>query len=666
MASMTALVTDTRRTPGVSVQPVPIEAVRIGSGFWRGWLDRLYEVTLPSQHAQCEATGRLDNIRRVSGRVDAPFRGRYYDESDVYKWLEAASWALVGRQDPALRAMVDALVDDIAAAQQPDGYLHTYFALERADQRYTDLINKHELYCAGHLIQAGIAHRRATGVRTRLLDVAVRLADHICAEFGPDARETADGHPEIELALVELARETGERVYAEQARFFLDQRGRRPPRLGGYRYLQDHEPAAEQREIAGHAVRAIYLACGLADAGLELEDRALWEASERLWRSAYETRVYVTGGLGAHWAGESFGDAFDLPNRNSYAESCAAVAGVMWNWRLLTGTGEPRFADWMETTLYNGMLAGLSLDGAHYFYPNPLSAAEGQARVHWFDCACCPPNLARLLASLPGYLYGVSLRALWVHQFAAGRVDADVPGAGRLSLAVDTDYPWSGEVRFTVRQAPGDPVELRLRAPGWCDGAGIEVVPADPTDPLPHSPASRPAPSPLAGKGWGEGDPRHAPDLPAGAYTALRRVWTPGDRVTLRLSMPPRRVVSDPRVTANVGRVALARGPLIYCVESHDRPGLDQDAFALPDDAPVTPSAGDSRLPGMTWLDTTAVPLPGTPERGALYQPAPGDGQRNSASADRVPIRAIPYFAWANRGPSSMDVWLRRQEAVRA
>ena len=454
MAPMNAVVTDTRRTSGVAVQPVPIEAVRIGDGFWRGWLDRLYEVTLPSQHAQCEATGRLDNIRRVSGRVDAPFRGRYYDESDVYKWLEAASWALVGRQDPALRAMVDALVDDIAAAQQPDGYLHTYFALERADQRYTDLINKHELYCAGHLIQAGIAHRRATGADA-LLDVAVRLADHICAEFGPDARETADGHPEIELALVELARETGERVYAEQARFFLDQRGRRPPRLGGYRYLQDHEPAAEQREIAGHAVRAIYLACGLADAGLELEDRALWEASERLWRSAYETRVYVTGGLGAHWAGESFGDAFDLPNRNSYAESCAAVAGVMWNWRLLTGTGEPRFADWMETTLYNGMLAGLSLDGAHYFYPNPLSAAEGQARVHWFDCACCPPNLARLLASLPGYLYGVSERALWVHQFAAGRVDADVPGAGRLSLAVDTDYPWSGEVRFTVRQAPG-------------------------------------------------------------------------------------------------------------------------------------------------------------------------------------------------------------------
>ena len=580
MASMTALVTDTCRTPGVRVQPVPIEAVRVGSGFWRGWLDRLYDVTLPSQHAQCEATGRLDNIRRVSGRVDAPFRGRYYDESDVYKWLEAASWALAGREDRRLRALVDALVDDIAAAQQPDGYLHTYFALERADERYTDLINKHELYCAGHLIQAGIAHRRATGTEA-LLDVAVRLADHICVEFGPEARETADGHPEIELALVELARETGERVYAERARFFLDQRGRQPPRLGGYRYLQDHEPAAEQQEIAGHAVRAVYLACGLADAGLELEDRALWAASERLWRSAYESKVFVTGGLGAHYAGESFGDAFDLPNRNSYAESCAAVAGVMWNWRLLAGTGEARYADWMETTLYNGMLAGLSLDGEHYFYPNPLSAAapspqpspvkgEGE-RKEWFDCACCPPNLARLLASLPGYLYGVSERALWVHHFAAGRVDADVPGAGRLSLEVDTDYPWSGNVQFSVRQAPGGPVELRLRVPGWCDGASLELVPADPAESAAdlnrHS-------------GEGRNPPNMSPaptsdvrSLAAGDYAALRRVWAPGDQVALRLPMPPRRLVSDPRVTANVGRVALARGPLIYCVETHDRPG---------------------------------------------------------------------------------------------
>lgn len=657
---MTALVTDTRRTPGIAVQPAPIEAVRIGDGFWRGWLDRLYDVTLPAQHAQCEATGRLDNIRRVSGRVDAPFRGRYYDESDVYKWLEAASWALAGREDRALRDKVDALVDDIAAAQQPDGYLHTYFALERADQRYTDLVNKHELYCAGHLIQAGIAHHRATG-STTLLDVVVRLADHICAEFGPDARETADGHPEIELALVELARETGQRVYAEQARFFLDQRGRKPPRIGGYRYLQDHEPAAEQQEIAGHAVRAVYLACGLADAGLELEDGALWEGAERLWCSAYETRVYVTGGLGAHWAGESFGDAFDLPNRNSYAESCAAVAGVMWNWRLLAGTGEARYADWLETTLYNGVLAGLSLDGAHYFYPNPLSASAGHARVEWFECACCPPNLARLLASLPGYLYGVSEHALWVHQFVAGRVDADVPGAGRLSLEVDTDYPWSGEIRLTVRQAPESPAELRLRVPGWCDGATVEVVPAD----------SVPAPSPPEGEGWGEGASWHAPaaaDLhrsPAtGDYAALRRVWAPGDRVILRLPMSPRRLVSDPRVTANVGRVALARGPLIYCVESHDRPGLEQDAFALPDDAAVTTGPADERLPGMTLLDTTALPLPGTPERGALYQSVSGDRQADGAPTGPVAIRAIPYFAWANRGPSTMDVWLRRQEAA--
>ena len=627
---MSAVVSDTRRTPGAKVQPVPIESVRIEAGFWRGWLDRLYNVTLPTQHAQCEVTGRLDNIRRVSGRSDAPFRGRYYDESDVYKWLEAASWSLAGREDRALRALVDGLVDDIAAAQQPDGYLHTYFALDRAGQRYTDLINMHELYCAGHLIQAGIAHHRATGTET-LLDVAVRLADHICAEFGPDARETADGHPEIELALVELARETGQRAYAERARFFLHQRGQQPPRLGGYRYLQDHQPPVEQRDIAGHAVRAIYLACGLADAGLELKDRDLWDAAGRLWHSAYATKAYVTGGLGAHHSGESFGAAFELPNRSSYAESCAAVAGVMWNWRLLAGTGEARYADWMETTLYNGVLAGLALDGEHYFYVNPLSAAAEYARQAWFDCACCPPNLARLLASLPGYLYGVSERALWVHHFAAGRVDADVPGSGRLSLEVDTDYPWSGEVRFTVRRAPAGPVELRLRVPGWCDAASVRVA----------DDAER--------------------SLAAGSYTALRRVWEPGDQVTLRLPMPPRRLVSDQRVEANLGRVALARGPLIYCVESHDRPGLEQNAFALPDDAPVAAGAGDDRLPGMTLLDTEAVVLGESHRSAPLYQPLAAAGP---PPTERVPIRAVPYFAWANRGPSTMDVWLRRQAAV--
>ncbi len=625
---MSAVVLDTRSTLGAKVRPVPIDAVRIDDGFWRTRLDRLHAVTLPSQYAQCEATGRLDNFRRVSGRSPAPFRGRYYDDSDVYKWLEAASWALAGRDDRELQALVDGLIDDIAAAQHPDGYINSYFSLERTDQRYSDLINKHELYCAGHLIQAGIAHRRATGSEA-LFDVVVRLADHICTEFGPEARHTADGHPEIELALVELARETGNQTYTERARFFLEQRGLQPPKLGGSRTLQDHEPPVEAQEVAGHAVRAIYLACGLADVGMELEDPALWDAAERLWASAYEKKVYVTGGLGAHHLGESFGEDFELPNRSAYAESCAAVAGVMWNWRMLAGTGDPRYADWMETTLYNGMLAGLAQDGSHYFYPNPLRATSGHERRAWFDCACCPPNLARLIASLPGYLYGVSGGALWVHHFVAGQVDATLPGGERLSLQVETQYPWDGNIELTVREAPVAPFDLRVRVPGWCDDANVQV----------NGNATR--------------------DLETGAYATLRRSWAVGDRVSLELPMSPRRVVSDARVEANVGRVALARGPLVYCVESHDRPGLEQDAFALPDDAPVALRADAGDFDGATLLDTEAVVLDEPPRTGRLYQPTNG---RDSQPARRVPISAIPYFAWANRGPSTTDVWLRRLE----
>ena len=638
---MSAVVSDTRRTPGAKVQPVPIEAVRIGAGFWRGWLDRLYNVTLPTQHAQCEVTGRLDNIRRVSGRSDAPFRGRYYDESDVYKWLEAASWSLAGREDRALRALVDGLVDDIAAAQQPDGYLHTYFALERAGQRYTDLINMHELYCAGHLIQAGIAHHRATGTET-LLDVAVRLADHVCAEFGPDARETADGHPEIELALVELARETGQRAYAERARFFLHQRGQQPPRLGGYRYLQDHEPPVEQRDIAGHAVRAIYLACGLADAGLELEDRDLWDAAGRLWHSAYATKAYVTGGLGAHHSGESFGAAFELPNRSSYAESCAAVAGVMWNWRLLAGTGEARYADWMETTLYNGVLAGLSLDGEHYFYVNPLSAAAGNtpgrhgstapaARPTWRACSrACPATSTACPSARSGCT--TSRRAGWMPTCRG---------------PADCHWRWTRTTRGRVRS--GSPCAGRRRVRWSCGCA----CPAGATRP---ACGSRMTPNVRSRRG------------------ATRRCGGSGNRATrsLRQAGPRGKRAATAAHAAPSARQRPARRGESWAGGAGPRPA---DLLRR---VPRPPWAGagrlraarrcargggsdrDDRLPGMTLLDTEAVVLEETHRGGPLYQTLAETGP---PSTKRVPIRAVPYFAWANRGPSTMDVWLRRQEA---
>ncbi|HEV7215069.1 MAG TPA: beta-L-arabinofuranosidase domain-containing protein, partial [Chloroflexota bacterium] len=427
--------------PYWKLQPLPLTAAQVANEFWAPRLDMLREVTLPEQFAQCERSGRIDNFRRAAGKIGGEFQGLYFNDSDVYKWLEAASYALAGRRDPQLEHTVDAVIAELAAAQQPDGYLNTYFALERAGERWSDLLHKHELYCAGHLLQAAVAHQRATGKRT-LLDVAIRYADLICRTFGPNARHATDGHEEIELALVELYRTTGNRTYLDRARFFLDQRGQRPPVLNGTAYLQDHLPVREQREVVGHAVRAAYLACGIVDVYAETGEDALAQAAERLWESAFERKAYITGGLGARHEGEAFGADYELPNERAYAETCAAIGGFLWSWRLLLTTGEARYADWMETALYNGILSGLSLDGTQYFYVNPLADRGDHRRQSWFSCACCPPNLARLLMSLPGYLASASADGLWLHLYAAGSVQATLPDGDTLALEIATRYPW--------------------------------------------------------------------------------------------------------------------------------------------------------------------------------------------------------------------------------
>ena len=365
------------------------------------------------------------------------------------------------------------MIDVIAAAQRPDGYINTYFSGPRTSWRYRNLTDEHELYCMGHLIQAGVAHRRSTG-SDELFEVVVRAADHICATFGSEGRLEPDGHPGIELALVELARETGNPTYLRQAVFFLDQRGADPPNLSGLHYQQDHAPVRRQRDADGHAVRLTYLAAAMADAAMDTGEVDLLEASIRLWESAYERRAYVTGGLGSRYQGEAFGADYELPNDRAYAETCAAVGGIFWNARLLAATGAARYADWLETSLYNGALVGVSPDGAAYFYANPLAAdpqptpddqrgvhssgaqqtVGGHQRQPWYDTACCPPNIARLLLGLPGYVYGVSPDALWVHQYLPGRVETPLPDGGSISLRVATRYPWDGDVDLVVEDAP--------------------------------------------------------------------------------------------------------------------------------------------------------------------------------------------------------------------
>ena len=626
------IVVDTSSSPHSLLCPVPISSARIEDEFWTPRRRALREAGLPSQFEMCESTGRIDNFRRLSNRRNDPFQGRVYNDSDVYKLLEAASYALAEQHNQDLAATTNGVIDAIAGAQRPDGYVHSYFALDREHLRYSDLTTQHELYCAGHLIQAGIAHRRATGNGSRLFAVARRFADHICDTFGPDASEGVDGHEEIELALAELYRETGDRKYLDQSIYFLEARGRQPSLMpavpGAYdrSYYQDHLPVTDQTEVVGHAVRATYLATGMMDAALESHRPDMARAATNLWESAFERKAYITGGLGARYEGESFGDDYELPNETAYAETCAAIGGVFWSWRMLCRTGDAKYADAIETALYNGALSGVSLDGTEYFYVNPLTSRGGYERAGWFDCACCPPNIARLLMSLPGYFYSTSEDSLWVHLYAAGGVRASLPDAGAIEIEVETRYPWDGDIRLKIVEAPASPVALRLRIPGWCDGATVTVNGQD-------------AP----------------PDAAPGTYLEVNRRWTQGDVFSLSLPMPVRKLSSHPQVTTNQGRMALARGPLVYCIEAVDHPNIDLSDISLDRLNDVHARRDRDLLGGVTVLRTTGERLP-EPSGETAQGPAARSDQNDEL--EKVPITAIPYYAWGNRGSGAMQVWI--------
>ena len=460
--------------PRARLRPVPITAVTLTDKFWAPRREVNRAATLPSQYRRCEESGRLRNFLRAAGDTDEPFAGMFFNDSDVYKWLEAAASTLAGNSAPELAAAVDDTVTLIERAQRPDGYVNTYFSRERAGQRWTNP-DMHEMYCAGHLFQAAVAHRRATGSE-RLMQVARRFADHLAANFmaASGQRDWVDGHEEVKLALVELFRETGERRHLDLTRHFLEARGHGFMNREGERgaaYFQDDVPFRELKRWEGHSVRAMYYACGAADTLLETGDETLHATLVRLWERMTRREMYVTGGLGSHWQGEEFGRDFELPNERAYAETCAAIGSVMWNWRMLALDGDARYADVLEWTVYNAVLPGVSLDGQHYFYQNPLANDGTHRRQGWFGCACCPLNVARLLAQLPGYFYSVGdAGSVWVHFYAAGTARLDLPAGGSLTLRQETRYPWDGEIRLTV-VAGGGECTLRLRVPAWCETA---------------------------------------------------------------------------------------------------------------------------------------------------------------------------------------------------
>lgn len=625
---------DLSRSPFVALRSVGIDAVRLEDGFWKPRLDINRDVTIPAQLKHCYETGRIDNFRRAAGKIGGEFKGLYpFDDSDVYKWAEAASWSLATHPDAKLEADLDAVIQEIADAQGPDGYVNTYFMFERQAQRFTNLKDMHEIYCAGHLIQAAIAHKRATG-KTTLLNVAIRFADLLDKTFGSHPKRLgACGHEEAEMALVELYRETGEARYLNLARFMIDVRGHKPGLFGNGRYYQDHAPFTEQIDMTGHAVRQMYLNCGAADVYAEQGNVPYRRALENLWANFVTRRMYVTGGAGSRYEGEAFGDDYELPNDRAYTETCAAIGSVMWSWRMLNITGEAMYTDRMEHTLYNGVLPGLSLDGTRYFYQNPLADGGKHRRQEWFGCACCPPNIARLLASLPGYFYSVSENGVYVHLYASGTATIPLPDGSEITLTQQANLPWEGGVTLRIESAPSTPLRLNLRVPSWSETAIISLNDA-----------------PLSEKDSGFGG------ATAGLYTGIERVWQPGDVVHLQLTMPTTRLRSHPLVAGNRGCHVLQRGPLIYCLEQADHRGEEADdvrMIVLSATEELIPEHRPDLLGGVTVLRGQGIQTSVDRHFGGLYFPC-----EPPLASRPIDITAIPYYAWANREPGAMQVWI--------
>jgi DUF1680 family protein len=621
--------------------------VRIEDEFWSPRIASVKSGTVGVFYERCREAGMFDHIdpevkvkpRRTLNGVHGMSAQRFWD-SDIGKLIEMAGFVLLLGRDAELEAHIDTLIDKLGRMQQPDGYLNSWFTYQEPGKRWTNLRDDHELYCAGHLIEGAIAYWQATGKRA-LLDIMCRYADLIAATFGPGAGQKRGycGHPEIELALVELSRATGEKRYLDLARYFIDERGRQPHyydsearargadpaswHFGNYEYCQAHKPVREQTKVVGHAVRAMYLYCAMADIAAETGDASLVAACERLWGDLIGKRLYVTGGMGPSAANEGFTADYDLPNRTAYAETCAAVGLVFWASRMLRVGPDRRYADMMELALYNGALSGLSLDGTLFFYENPLESRGDHRRWKWHRCPCCPPNIGRLVASLGRYVYGVSTDAIAVHLFVGGDAKLEVAGTA-VRVTQKTRYPWDGAVAITL--VPEQPIEFELavRIPGWSPGATVR----------------------LNGKTLLRGDMV----IDAG-YARTRRRWSKGDRVELDLRMTVDRIRAHPDVADDAGRVALRRGPLLYCLEGVDNP-MPLHRLILADRAPIKPEFDDALLGGMVTLSALASTESGVGWEGALYRNDPPQ------LAPAV-IKAVPYFAWDNRDAGEMLVWVR-------
>ena len=624
------------RSAHARLRPLPFRAAGLDPrGFLGSWQELNRGATIGHCVERLEAAGNLENLRRLSDPGAGGFQGFWFADSDVYKVLEAVGWETGRAGDRGWRAFVDGAVALLRAGQDEDGYLNSWIQGVHPDRRWRDLEDSHELYCLGHLVQGALALARGAG-REDALEIARRFADLAVRRFGGEEGEPGlDGHPEVETALVELYRHTGEERYLALASRLVERRGRgllRPHGFGA-QYVQDHAPVREALEPVGHAVRQLYLAAGVTDVYLEGGDASLLEAMEALWRHMVAEKTYVTGAHGSRHRDEAFGDPFELPPDRAYGETCAAIASFMWSWRLLLATGRARYAEEMERTLYNAVAVSTSLDGCHFSYSNPLHLRAGHdgstedapsERLEWFACACCPPNLARLVASLHHYVATSDPDGLQLHLLAAGRVEGELPDGRRVALSVSTAYPWDERVEIAV-DGPGPEWTLSVRVPAWCRGATVAV----------------------------DGQEERA-RVDEQGYLRLRRAWRAASRVVLTLPMPVRVLAPHPRVDAVRGCVALARGPLVYCVEQADHPeGVAVEDLRLDPAAPPEPAGPDPALGVPVTLAGPARIQADAPEE--LYPPWE---RRPAPPSGSARLRAIPYFRWGNRGPNAMRVWI--------
>jgi hypothetical protein len=633
---------------------LPLTAVEIQDAFWSPRLEVNRTRTLDHVYQELAATGCIRNFDIVAGKAQGTFGGPWWADSDVYKWLEGASYILALHPNPPLESKVDGLIAKIAAAQQKNGYLDTYVLLKLPGMEWKSLAFNHELFCAGSLFEAGVAHYQATGKRT-LLEVALRLADHVDSTFGPGKQPGIPGHEEVELALVKLYRLTHEKRYLALAQYFVDSRGQKPsiferqydqlpdmqvellghpmsikdfyrrfflvnPAHFDTSYSQDQLPAREQRVAVGHAVRAMYFYSAMADLVYETGDPGLWTALESVHNSVTNHRMYVTGGIGPSERNEGFTADYDLPNEDAYQETCASAGMVFWNYRMLKLTGDARYADVMELSLYNALAAGVSLEGNTFCYVTPLASRGDFKRDPWFGVPCCPTTIARFLPALGRYIYSESPDGLWVNLFIGSQVSTSLAGKP-VTLQQAGNYPWDGKIKFTVGVRAPQTFDLHVRIPGWASGAAVVV-----------NGARLPAPV-------------------ANGYAQIHRVWSNGDTVELTVPMDIQRLEANPQVEYDHGKLALRRGPLVYCLEQADQEA-PVDQIILPPGALLDSQYRPELLGGLVVIKGQGLLRPLEDWKNVLYRPL------HAANAKPISVTAVPYCIWGNRGLGKMAVWL--------